>query len=406
MVHACAKPTLLLGLVLVLLAPAAALAAGSPEQIRRGEYLARAGDCVSCHTAPGGVPYAGGLRMRTPFGDLFTPNITPDFRTGIGSWTAKDFHNALHDGVSKRVGDLYPVMPYTFYTKVTREDSDAIHAYLSSLAPVDNPVEVNQLRFPFNIRMTMSFWRELYFKEGRYITDFAQSPEWNRGAYLVEGLGHCSACHSPRNILGGIEQSRAFTGATVDGWFALNLTSDLRTGLGSWSVDEVATFLKKGAAKGKSTSLGDMAEVVHNSLSYLTEADLRAMAVYLKSIPADTSTAGEGVVETVPPAAAQLYVEHCAACHQAKGRGVPGVFPPLAGNDVVLAPDAANILKVVLGGVSARNGYMPMPSFAGQLNDQQIADIANYVRTSWGNSAPANVTPQVVQRLRPAGAAR
>lgn len=406
MVQGCTKSTLLLGLVPVLLVASAASAAASPEEIRRGEYLARAGDCVSCHTAPGGAPYAGGLRMRTPFGDLLTPNITPDFRTGIGAWTSKDFHNALHDGVSKRVGDLYPVMPYTFYTKVTREDSDAIYAYLSSLAPVDHPVEVNQLRFPFNIRMTMAFWRELYFKEGRYITDFSQSPEWNRGAYLVEGLGHCSACHSPRNALGAIEQNRAFTGATVDGWFALNLTSDLRTGLGAWSVDEVVAFLKKGAAKGKSTSLGDMAEVVHNSLSYVTDADLRAMAVYLKSIPADTSTAGRGPVEPVPTAAAQLYVEHCAACHQAKGRGVPGVFPPLAGNDVVLAPDGANILKVVLGGVAPRNGYMPMPSFAGRLSDQQIADLANYVRTSWGNSAPANVTPQAVQQLRPAAGAR
>src|SRR5262245_48650944 len=294
MANARTKPTLLLGLVLMVLVAPTVVAAASPEEIQRGEYLARAGDCVSCHTARGGTPYAGGLRMSTPFGNLLTPNITPDFRTGIGSWTSKDFHNALHDGVSKRIGDLYPVMPYTFYTKVTREDSDAIYAYLSSLAPVDHPVEVNQLRFPFSVRMTMAFWRELYFKQGQYITDFSQSPEWNRGAYLVEGLGHCSACHSPRNILGGIEQSRAFTGATVDGWFALNLTSDLRTGLGSWSVDEVMTFLKSGAAKSKSTSLGDMAEVVHNSLSYVTDAALPAMAVDPKRLPRGCSKAGRG----------------------------------------------------------------------------------------------------------------
>jgi mono/diheme cytochrome c family protein len=405
MTHSRTKPGLLIALAL-LSASAAWSEAPDPDQVKRGEYLARAGDCVSCHTAPGGTPYAGGLRMSTPFGDLLTPNITPDFRTGIGSWTSGDLHRALHDGVGKRVGDLYPVMPYTFYTKVSREDSDAIYAYLSTLAPVDNPVEVNQLHWPFGVRMTMAFWRELYFKEGSYIPDPSRSPEWNRGAYLVEGLGHCGACHSPRNILGGIEQSRAFTGATVDGWFALNLTSDLRTGLGGWSVDQVVAFLKSGAAKGKSTSLGGMAEVVHNSLSYLTDADLAAMAVYLESIPANTSTAGAGPVETVPSQAAKLYLDHCGACHQAKGRGVPGVFPPLAGNGVVLAPDGANILKVVLGGVPARNGYMPMPSFAGQLGDQQIADIANYVRTSWGNSAPANVTPQAVQKLRPAPAAQ
>ena len=345
----------------------------SPEQIKRGEYLARAGDCVSCHTTPGGAPYAGGLRMQTPFGDLLTPNITPDFRTGIGSWTADDFRIGLHDGVSERVGDLYTAMPYTFYTKITREDSDAIHVYLSSLAPVDNPVEVNQLHWPFDVRMTMAFWRELYFTEGTFKPDAGQSPEWNRGAYLIEGLGHCSACHSPRNVLGAIEQDRAFTGAPVDGWFALNLTSDLRTGLGEWGIDQIVAYLKTGAAKGKSTTLGDMAQVVHNSLSFLTEADLRGMAAYLKSIPAATSSAGVGPVEVVPKQGAKLYLDHCAACHQAKGRGITGVFPPLAGNGVVLAPDAADILKVVLDGISPRGGYVPMPSFAGQLSDEQIA---------------------------------
>ena len=191
----------------------------------------------------------------------------------------------------------------------------------------------------------------------------------------------------------------------MDGWFALNLTSDLRTGLGGWSVDQVVAFLKNGAAKSKSTSLGDMAQVVHNSLSYLTDADLRAMATYLRAFRPTPRRRGRGRPRWCP-AGGQLYLDHCAACHQAKGRGIAGVFPPLAGNDVVLAPDAANILKVVLGGVPARNGYMPMPSFANQLSDQQIADIANYVRTSWGTSAPANVTPQAVQQLRPAAAAR
>lgn len=382
-----------------LLLSGAALAA-SPPAPSAGEYLARAGDCISCHTAPGGTPYAGGLRMQTPFGDMLTPNITPDPDTGIGKWSADDFYRALHDGVGRQVGDLYPVMPYTFYTKVTRADSDAIYAFLMAQKPVKNAVQVNQLRFPFDIRQTMAFWRELYFREGTFAPDPARDADWNRGAYLVEGLGHCSACHSPLNRLGAVEQNKAFTGATIDGWFALNLTSDLRTGLGEWSVDQVVTYLKTGALKGKSTTLGDMAEVVHNSLGFMTDGDLRAMAVYLKSIPARTAAAGPRGNEPVPDQAAKLYLDNCSGCHQAKGRGIPGTFPPLAGNGVVQAADPANIVKVVLWGVPMQNGYVPMPGFAAQLSDQQIADLANYVRTNWGNGAPPNATPRFVAAAR------
>ena len=182
-------------------------------EVQRGEYLARAGDCVSCHTAKGGAPYAGGLRMDTPFGYLLAPNITPDPETGIGNWSADDFYRALHDGLNKRGQDMYPVMPYDFYTKVTRADSDAIFAYLKSVPPVRNAVDINHLRFPFDLRWSMVAWRELYFDEGTYKADPAQSAAWNRGAYLVEGLGHCSACHSPRNVMGAIEKDKAFTGA-------------------------------------------------------------------------------------------------------------------------------------------------------------------------------------------------
>ncbi len=355
----------------------AAVAQAQQTPVQRGEYLARAGDCISCHTKPGGTPYAGGLRMKLPFGYIVSPNITPDPETGIGNWTADDLYLSLRDGISKRVGHLFPAMPFTFFTKVTREDSDAIYAYLRSLKPVSNAVVADQLHWPFSVRSSMIAWDELFFDRGTFKADARQSAAWNRGAYLVEGLGHCSACHSPRDALGGIEKSKAFTGATVDDWFALNLTSNLKTGLGSWSVDEIAIYLKSGASKSQSTTLGDMAEVVHNSLSYMTEADLRAMATYLKSIPASSSLAGRGAIEKVPAQAVALYVDHCAGCHQDKGRGVPGVFPPLAGNGVVIAPDAANILKVVLGGVPARGGYIPMPGFASQLTDGQIADIAN-----------------------------
>ena len=379
----------------------ATTALAKQTQVQHGEYLARAGDCISCHSAKGGAPYAGGLRMDTPFGYLLSPNITPDPETGIGKWSADDFYRALHDGLNKHGQDMYPVMPYDFYTKVTRADSDAIYAYLRTVKPVRNAVDVNHLRFPFDLRWSMIAWRELYFTEGTYKPDPAQMPAWNRGAYLIEGLGHCSACHSPRNVMGAIEKDKAFTGATVDGWFALNLTSNFKTGLGDWTIDQIVTYLKSGAAKSKSTTLGPMAEVVHNSLSYMTDADLKAMAEYLKALPANSALrTGYAEPDASRQQGAVLYLDHCGGCHQSKGRGIPGIFPPLAGNGVVVAPEPADIIKVVLAGIPARNGYVAMPSFAGQLSDQEVAEIANYLRTSWGNHAAANATPQVVMELR------
>ena len=369
--------------------------------VQRGEYLARAGDCVSCHTATGGAPFAGGLRLDTPFGYMLSPNITPDPDTGIGRWSLADFQRAMQHGVNNHNQDMFPVMPFDFYTRVTREDVEAIYAYVRTLTPVKNAVEVNHLYFPFNQRWSMAVWRELYFTEGVYKPDPAQSAGWNRGAYLVEGLGHCSDCHSPRNLMGGIEKDKAFTGATIDGWFALNLSSNLHTGLGEWTADEIATYLKTGAYKGKTTALGPMAEVVRNSTSYLTDADLKAMGEYLKSLPASSPLrAGRPLPTDKRMQAAGLYLDLCSGCHQSRGRGVPGTFPPLAGNGVVLAPDPANILKVVLGGVPAQGKYVPMPSFASQLTDQGVADLANYIRTSWGNNAPANATADAVGRLR------
>ena len=376
-------------------------AAAQTTAVQRGEYLARAGDCISCHTAPGGAPYAGGYRLETPFGALLAPNITPDPATGIGNWSDDDFYRALHAGINRRGKDMYPAMPYDFYTRVTREDSDAIYAYLRTVAPVGNAVDVNQLRFPFNVRMSMAVWRELYFTEGTFKPDPGKSPAWNRGAYLVEGLGHCSACHSPRNALGGIEKDKAFTGATVDGWFALNLSSNLHTGLGTWTAQDIATYLKTGAVTGRTTALGPMALVVKNSTSQMTDADLLAMATYLKDIPATSSLRqGKPAPDPSRVAGATLYLDHCSGCHQSGGRGLPGVFPPLAGNGAVIAPDPADVLKVVLQGIPAQGKYVPMPSFAMQLSDAQIADLANYVRTSWGNSAAANATPAMVAGLR------
>lgn len=386
---------------------ASAQSAGSPfgapgaTAVQRGEYLARAGDCISCHTATGGAPFAGGYRIDTPFGPLLAPNITPEPDTGIGRWTADDFWRALHQGVNRRGQDMYPAMPYTFYTKVSREDSDAIFAWLRTLPPVVNQVDVNQLRFPFNQRWSMAVWRELYFTPGIFEPDPAKSAQWNRGAYLVEGLGHCSACHSPRNVLGAIEKDKAFTGATIDGWFALDLRSNLHTGLGAWSAQDIATYLKTGTAPARTTTFGPMALVVKNSTSHLTDADLLAMGLYLKDLPANSSLR-RAAPEPDPTRVqdATLYLDHCGACHQAGGRGMPGVFPPLAGNGAVVAPDPADVLKVVLGGIPAQGRYVPMPGFASVLDDAQVAAIANYVRTSWGNAAPPNATPAMVARLR------
>jgi mono/diheme cytochrome c family protein len=393
---------ILLGLM-AFLGFAAAGEAQTPT-VQRGEYLARAGDCISCHTAKGGAPYAGGLRLDTPFGAMRAPNITPDPDTGIGRWTADEFYRALHDGVNRHGKDMYPTMPYDFYTRVTREDIDAIFAFLGTVKPVRNPVKVNDLRFPFDQRWTMGVWRELYFNAGTFKANPARSAAWNRGAYLVEGLGHCADCHSPRNLLGGIEKSRDFDGAVIDGWFALDLTSDIATGLGAWTLDELATFLRTGVYKGRTTALGPMAEVVQNSLRYLTDADLNAMAEYLKSIPPDSALrTGRRKPDATRVAGATLYMDHCGGCHQASGRGIPGVFPPLAGNGVVVAPDPANIFKVVLDGIPARNGRIAMPPLAGQLSNEQIADIANYARTSWGNAAAPVASSAMVAKLRSSG---
>lgn len=379
-----------------------AISAGAQQtQVQRGEYLARAGDCISCHTANGGEPYAGGLRLDTPFGYMLSSNITPDPETGIGRWSSADFYRAMHDGVNKSGKDMYPAMPYDFYTLVTREDIDAIFAYLRTLKPVPNQVNTNHLDFPFNQRWSMAAWRELYFTQGAFKADAAQTSSWNRGAYLVEGLGHCSGCHSPRNVIGGIEKDRAFTGAAIDGWYALNLSSNLHAGLGQWTVDEIATYLKTGVYQGKTTALGPMAEVVQNSTSHLTDADLQAMAEYLKSIPASSNLrTPRKLPDDKRLEIAALYLDHCSGCHQSQGRGIPGTFPPLAGNGVVLARNPANIITVVLSGIPAQGKYAPMPSFASQLTDKGIADLANYIRTSWGNTASTIVTPAMVAKLR------
>jgi mono/diheme cytochrome c family protein len=328
--------------------------ADDPTLVAKGEYLAHAGDCIACHTNPSGALFAGGFAMVTPFGTIYSSNITPDKKTGIGGWTADDFYGAMHTGRFPDRGLIYPAMPFAFYTKVTREDSDAIFAYLRSVRPVHQANRPNDLRFPFNNRQLILGWRTLFFTEGEYQPDPTKSAEWNRGAYLVEGLGHCSMCHTPINALGGSSQSQAFEGGLIpmQNWYAPSLTSNKEAGLGEWSIEEIVDLLRTGVSD-RGAVYGPMAEVTYHSLQYLNDADVRAMAIYLKSlgqgnpptpevsgIPAPESSLLMNFGETV-------YATHCASCHAADGRGMPPDYPPLAGNPSIQMESIAAAAMVV-----------------------------------------------------------
>lgn len=367
-----------------------------------GEYLARAGDCIACHTARGGAPFAGGLELPTPFGRMFTPNITPDPETGIGTWTADDFYRAMHEGKSKDGTLLYPAFPYPSYTKVTRADSDAIFAYLRTVAPVRRKNTPHALEFPYSQRSLLLGWRALYFQEGEFAPDPKQSAEWNRGAYLVQGLGHCDACHASRNLLGATVKEKELGGGLIPlrDWYAPSLASNREAGLGQWDLDEIVSLLRTGVSQ-RGAAFGPMAQVVHDSLQHVSEADARAMAVYLKSLavadaPADPGPARmtEAQAKASYEAGARLYDRHCKACHGRNGLGVPPMVPPLAGNQAIAMESPVNPIRIVLFGgfpPSTQGNPRPfgMPPFAYALGDQEVADVVTYMRRSWGNRASA-----------------
>ena len=376
----------------LLAAPAARSQTPQPDLIKRGEYLARAGDCFSCHTKQGGAALAGGRQVETPYGSIASPNLTPDKATGIGDWSDDDFYRLMHEGLDRKGGYIYPVMPFDHYTKVTRDDVLAIKAYLFSLPPVNSPRPKGTLHFPFNIRTSLAAWRTLFFKPGEFQPDPAHTAEQNRGAYLVEGLGHCGACHTPRNFLSGSKDSQALAGGEIagQGWFAPNITANDRQGIGGWTEAELVSYLKTGIAKGRSDIVaGPMAEVVHTSLSFMTDPDLHAIAAYLK-----VATPKAPLKEQTPaaPPGAEAYLAHCASCHQLDGRGIEGAVPSLVHNGTVTAGGAQNLVRTILGGMNAHGNYGPMPGFATTLSGTEIAQIANYVRGSWSNAAPANAT--------------
>lgn len=371
----------------------------------RGKALATAGDCIACHTAPGGQPFAGGLALQTPFGVIMTPNLTPDDATGIGRWSKDNFARAMHEGRRPDGVYLYPAFPYPYYTKVTRQDVDAIYDYLRTLAPVSNTVNRRTLPFPFSIRTAMSGWNALYFTPGTFAPDPGRSEEFNRGAYLVEGLGHCGACHTPLNMFGANKADQYLRGNAIDNWIAPNITNDPQTGLGNWSVDDIVQYLKNGQTR-SSLASGPMKDVIENSTSKMPDADLKAMAVYLKERGAAGSPAPVPVPANDPQMVVgqAIFTDTCSACHAPDGSGVERLFPRLAGNAAVKQDDAASLVHIILTGAratgtEARPTAPAMPSLGFRLNDSQIAAVVTYIRNSWGNAAP-RVDADTVKMLR------
>lgn len=395
-------------------APASGWQAGA-EPVARGAYLAHAGNCMACHTARGGEPYAGGRGIDTPFGTVYSNNLTPDDTTGLGRWSAPQFWRAMHHGRSADGRLLVPAFPYTSTTQISRADSDALYAYLRSLPPVAKAAKPHDLRFPFNTQAALAVWRALYFKPGEFQPDTTQSAEWNRGAYLVQGLGHCNACHAQRNALGATSGPLDLGGGLIpiQNWYAPSLADPREAGVADWNAADIVALLKTGVLNrhgGLVTASGPMGEVVLRSTQHLNDADLGAMAVYLKSLGAVAGAEVAAADKEAPaPAApvgrgATLYGDHCATCHGERGEGVSGAYPPLAGNRAVTMTVPANLVRIVLeGGFAPSTAGHPrpygMPPFAQTLSNDDIAALLTHLRGSWGNRAEA-VSAVEVNRYR------
>jgi len=379
----------------------------TPQAIERGAYLARVGNCAACHTDRGGAPFAGGKGIATPFGTVYASNITPDVRTGIGGWTAGEFWRAMHHGRSRDGRLLYPAFPYPDYTLVSREDSDTLFAYFKSVQPASQANRAHELRFPFNLQASLAVWRALFFTPGRFEPEPAKSAEWNRGAYLARGLGHCQACHAPRNAFGATNHDLELSGGLIpmQGWYAPSLASPQEAGVQPWSIDEIVALLKAGETP-RAAAMGPMAEVVFRSTQHMSDADLRALAVFLKDIPQHAPPTARPL-EAPPDVIAlgrRLYGTHCAECHGENGEGGGTAYPALAGHRTVTMGTPANLVKVVIhGGFPPTTAANPrpygMPPFGQALTDTEIAAIASFTRSAWGNAAPA-VSALDVQRSR------
>ena len=384
-------------------APFPALAEPAPpEVVAHGKSLVEASDCATCHTADPQRPFAGGKRIDTPFGAIYSPNLTPDRETGIGDWSDADFVRALRFGVAPDSSRYYPAFPYPYFTKFTRGDILAIRAYLSTLTPFRNEEPPPALRFPLNFRVVMRVWNYFFFKPGILEPDQQKDIDWNRGRYLVEGAGHCGACHTPKNMFGADRRGQAFAGGRVGDWFAPRLDGAARSGLKSWSVDDIVEYLQSGR-NARSHADGLMAEVVVNSTSKISDGDARAIAVYLKSLPA-----GPPEPQVILPpedrmkSGDAMYEHACVACHEKDGSSAPRIYPPLPGNALLQSADPTSTLRIILDGAqTVTTPRAPnkgsMPAYAKQWTDQQIADVTNYIRNSWGNAAPLVTADQVAQ---------
>lgn len=399
----------------------------SPDLLRRGEYLAIAGDCVACHTAPGGEPFAGGLPLPTPIGDIIATNVTPSRTAGIGNYTLAQFTDAMRKGLRADGAHLYPAMPYTAYANVTDDDVRALYAYfMHAVTPVDTAPTPTRLPFPFDIRLSMAAWNLLFLDRPGFQPDATKSAQWNRGAYLARGLAHCGTCHTPRNLLMAESASREFGGGDVGVWFAPNITSDANSGIGGWSEQELVQYMLVGHAAGKTQAAGPMAEAIDKSLRHLTEGDLRSIAIFLKGVPAlhdaaDTRPryAWGAAADDLPsirgvalPAnldqmtGPQLYDAWCATCHQADGEGsFDGGLPPLFHNTTLGTANTNNLVMVMLAGVRRQRDStdVPMPGFARELSDEKIATLGGYLTQRYGNPQAA-VTAEQVRTQRIGGA--
>ena len=372
----------------------AATGADSYNLVEKGRYLAVLGDCTACHTVPGKPAFSGGVAIDTPFGKLVGANITPDAETGIGAWNFDDFQAVMSTGHSRGGKRLYGAMPFTAYTKVLKEDNLAIWAYLQTLEPVHNPVETNQLPFPFNVRTSLIGWNWLNFTQGEFAPKADKSAQWNRGAYLVEGLGHCGTCHTPKNLIGGDDNDQFLAGANLQGWIAPDITANAHSGIGQWSNEDIVQYLKTGANRLDIAS-GPMAEAVENSTQHWTNEDLLAVAVYLKDGQTEHAAPQPLAADTPAMVAGKaIYADRCSACHVGNGEGVKNLFPKLAAAPLVNSSDPTSLIRVVLagsraGGTEAAPTAPAMPSFAWNLSNENIADVLTYVRNTWGNAAPA-----------------
>jgi mono/diheme cytochrome c family protein len=388
----------------------AKLAQASP--IARGEYLAKAADCMVCHTTPGGQEYAGGLGFKLPFGTLYSTNITSDKDTGIGNYSDQDFLNAMHRGVRRDGARLYPAMPYTSYTYVSDEDALAIKAYLFSLPPVKAVAPENTLSFPFNQRWAMMFWSALFNPDTRFEPDSSKSPEWNRGAYLAEALAHCGECHTPRNLGFALNNRRKFAGAVTAGWRAFNISSDKATGVGGWRDDDLISYLSTGHAAGHGTASGPMGEAVDHSFSQFASEDIRAIVAYMRSVPAVASP--DLPATLAPPAPAshkdggiadargkRMFEGACVSCHGWSGQSQVSHFATLTGAWAVNDPTATNVAQIVISGTRRHTpeDVLSMPAFGNAYSDDEIAAVTNYVTARFGSQG-SKLTASDIAELR------